>query len=673
MRKRQSEDMRPATRFVLAVVLPLLVLVIPALAAPANTITVCSFGCDYAAIQAAIAAAAPGDTILIAAGTYTGQLILKSDLTLLAQDGPTQTIVTASASPIVSGNNLVSVTVQGLGIQGQGISTPSGIDLVDSSLVLSDVIISHLHGANGTSDQLHGGSAVAIQLTGTLQLRLIDSTIQDITGGDGVDLVSNTGTAGGNAIGMQARGLGSVDVINATIQRLHGGHAGDTPFYQSLDYCEFDAGAAIALEVTGQISLTVSAMRATDLAGGSPCHEFAPGCPARSGPALGARVEGGTTTLTDSRFENFFVWPGRRSEPATAIRTSDSTSTLIARTVVSGVTVLDAWPRREIDQPNSPYCGPMPGSVVGIASTSDQSVQISDNLLNVMWARGIGGYAQAIAVQGAESVTLAHNSIVSVTGGSASQSAGIRISQSSNVLVEANQLEHVQGSGTRPYGYGLDAVNGGSATGIELFANNTELVHNNIVRAVAGGAGSFTAPLYPHSGSGGNAAGLLISQGTASVLNNVFAQTTPGAAGTGAPGITGTAVGLQIQGAEVLAINNILIDHDTGLSVTTASVMLAAYNDLWANGVNYQGIAPGPGDVHRDPWFLDAAQGDFHLAFHSPLIDAGFTVGSPASDFDGQARPADGNGDGLARVDIGAYEYQPVPLNTIVLPIIFTP
>jgi len=62
-----------------------------------------------------------------------------------------------------------------------------------------------------------------------------------------------------------------------------------------------------------------------------------------------------------------------------------------------------------------------------------------------------------------------------------------------------------------------------------------------------------------------------------------------------------------------------------------------------------------------DAGFVNAAGGDYHLLPGSPLIDAGDPATAPGLDLDGNPLVIDGNGDGSARRDIGAFEAPAVP------------
>ena len=79
--------------------------------------------------------------------------------------------------------------------------------------------------------------------------------------------------------------------------------------------------------------------------------------------------------------------------------------------------------------------------------------------------------------------------------------------------------------------------------------------------------------------------------------------------------------------------------------------------------------------IHQNPQFVDAANDDYHLKSNSPCIDGGDNTSVPAgvtTDLDGNQRIVDGNNDGTATVDIGAYEYQssapPLQITTTSLP-----
>jgi PKD domain len=68
---------------------------------------------------------------------------------------------------------------------------------------------------------------------------------------------------------------------------------------------------------------------------------------------------------------------------------------------------------------------------------------------------------------------------------------------------------------------------------------------------------------------------------------------------------------------------------------------------------------PGTANIDLDPLFVNATS-DFHLRFGSPAIDTGGpSCNAPcqASDLDGLTRPIDGDGNGTATRDMGAFEY----------------
>src|SRR6185503_7871119 len=81
------------------------------------------------------------------------------------------------------------------------------------------------------------------------------------------------------------------------------------------------------------------------------------------------------------------------------------------------------------------------------------------------------------------------------------------------------------------------------------------------------------------------------------------------------------------------------------------------------NKMNYSCAIPLPtigfGNITNAPLFVNFAAGNYRLRPDSPCIDAGTNLSaSITNDLDGRPRPLDGNGDGLAAFDMGAYEYR---------------
>jgi hypothetical protein len=400
----------------LAVILPLFILIIPTFAAPMNTLTVCPLGCDYAAIQPAIDAAAPGDTILIAEGTYTGQLILKSDLTLLAQSGPTQTIISASTSPIVSGSHLSSVTLDGLGITGSDpVTDVIGIDLLNSSMLLSNTIISELHGANGTPVYTDGLNAIGLRLSETFNVTVSNSIFENITGGDAeLDSMGR----GGDGIGLAATGDGQLMIISSTVRNLAGGAAGmSTDWIGCYMCCNGAGGRSLGIDKAGPSNLRIERTHIADLIGGQPCRgSYSPNCRWNAGQVIGIRAGSGTLDLNNSAIVGLHGRTSYTNAPNVAVSTSHSSEVHIADNEIADLTAFET--STSAQQPAAPYCAPPPSSAIGIASNGDSNVQITRNNLHDIIGINENGYSKGISVLSSQVITMTGNRLIQLRGGS---------------------------------------------------------------------------------------------------------------------------------------------------------------------------------------------------------------------------------------------------------------
>lgn len=75
-------------------------------------------------------------------------------------------------------------------------------------------------------------------------------------------------------------------------------------------------------------------------------------------------------------------------------------------------------------------------------------------------------------------------------------------------------------------------------------------------------------------------------------------------------------------------VDNIIVRNGvSGIWTSDAEVSLFGHNDVWDNGVAYQGVTAPATDLSVDPLFVDPAAGDYHLSPESPLFRAGSTGG----------------------------------------------
>lgn len=222
---------------------------------------------------------------------------------------------------------------------------------------------------------------------------------------------------------------------------------------------------------------------------------------------------------------------------------------------------------------------------------------------------------------------------------------------------------------------------------IDIGGAGTVTVTRNVITANAGAGVSMNAagsPTISHNTITANGGGGIggVNQSDALIVNNVVAQNGYNGIdwsvpfGTRGPIIVNNTIAANSLSAifvdgfarSMHVFNNILVGTGNQTVVNCPGSFfekdppILEFNDVISAGTGsrYGGVCADltglNGNISADPLFSGVS--DFRLQLGSPAIDAGTSVGAPPQDLESNPRPRDGNADGVASWDMGAYEYR---------------
>jgi len=249
----------------------------------------------------------------------------------------------------------------------------------------------------------------------------------------------------------------------------------------------------------------------------------------------------------------------------------------------------------------------------------------------------------AVTLPGPSTATTTLTSLANFTvrNGRAQQGAGIFIQQGQPTITRNIVTANLAN---------LNAGVGGFGGGIEVYRSRATVTNNVIFanRAEFVGRG---IDVYRSS---------LSSIANNTIVGN-FAQRLAGGGSAYGGGIAITASGAIVSTNNIIT-SNLAQTRGGGVDVVSSSASLRNF-DVWSNTPqNYGGIADQTGinsNISSNPLYVNAAANNYSLQAGSPCIDTGTATKAPPDDFNGEVRPLDGNGNGTADYDRGAFEYRP--------------
>ena len=596
----------------------------------ATTLLVCKSGCTgsyYPSITAAVAAASSGDVIHVAEGTYNETVLVQNkSLTILGgysknwsgRDPATYVTIIQAASgkaavKLVSDGGNNTGTVDGFTVTGGNNTAGQGGGFYVSGYraTISNNRIHHNHAKYG------GGISVRNATGVTIESNVIEDNTSALDAG-GIRVESSTVSIVGNTIrnNTATENGGGINVIGGTVtidDNTIGGNVSQQKGGGGImlrSNCHFDItnnGIRGNRAVVGG-----GGVRIEDSEGTVEGNEFKSNTSSNTGGGLA--VVRSQVDVDDNDFSL------NKGAGGGGMQVSQGSTGLISsnRLVDNEAGVNPGGGGIHIWQCSPQFVGNTvtdntAGNAGGGVNIEDSSPLVQDNVITNNHAGDHGGGISMSVDSGPTIVgNLIADNTCSVKGG------GI-FGYDSAPLIRRNEIVDNQAP---------------TAGGIHLTGSDGFEVTNNIIarnRATIEGGG-----IHLTSNSHGN------------IINNTLVDNDLGAGGE--------AINCRNTCWPTIA-NNILAGHTYGVRVKDQAAPTVEYNDAWDNNTNYEGVGGNPGHISCDPQFVDRAGGDYHLSAGSCVIDNGTQSGAPSSDFDGDARPLDGDGDGNPSWDRGADEY----------------
>ncbi|MCA9284605.1 MAG: hypothetical protein KDA22_05300 [Phycisphaerales bacterium] len=202
----------------------------------------------------------------------------------------------------------------------------------------------------------------------------------------------------------------------------------------------------------------------------------------------------------------------------------------------------------------------------------------------------------------------------------------------------------------------------------QLVDNQAGINGGGGARIIGTGATAWWGCLFNGNGAVGSGGAIAVAGGSCEVLDCTVTANACGSGGVGG--------GVFVEATGAAQLSNSVLWGNTGPSASLQEQQVAADGSVFADACCIEGLdgsLGGIGNIGGDPAFVDPVgsdglagtlDDDLRLAAGSPCIDGGANLLVPpalALDLDHGPRVVDGDADGFAVVDIGAYERSAAP------------